>query len=80
MSNFKMRTGRKYIDCSDFPNELGCTLLISGSAKEVFKVALRHAVEEHGHQDTYELRKHIKLMMKDEIKSNTKIKKKGKSK
>jgi len=56
---------RKYIDCREFPNEIGCTLLISGSAKEVFNVALRHAVEEHGHKDTSELRRLLKAMMKE---------------
>jgi hypothetical protein len=71
---------RKIIDCRDFPNEIGCTLLISGSQKEVFNIALRHAIEEHGHKDTSELRKQIKAMMKKEIniKHNIKqIKKKG---
>ncbi len=73
-----MRVKRKIIDCRDFPNEIGCTLLISGSAKEVFKVALRHAVEEHGHQDTFELRKQIKAMMKNENKYYKKHKGKAK--
>lgn len=62
------QTNRKSIDCREFPNEIGCTLLISGSEKEVFKTALRHAVEEHGHQDTIELRRQIKAMMKNENK------------
>jgi len=59
---------RKIIDCRDFPNEIGCTLFISGSAKEILGVAVRHAVEEHGHKDTPELRKQIKAMMKEESK------------
>lgn len=70
MSSLKRVT----IDCRDFPNEIGCTLLISGSAKEVLNVAIRHAVEEHGHQDTQELRKQIKAMMKNEITNKKKIK------
>jgi hypothetical protein len=57
---------RKIIDCRDFPNEIGCTLLISGSARELLKAAVRHAVEEHGHQDTPELRKQLRAMMKNE--------------
>jgi hypothetical protein len=61
---------RKVIDCRDFPNEIGCTLLISGSSKEVFNIAVRHAIEEHGHKDTVELRKQIKAMMKNESKYN----------
>jgi len=57
---------RVIIDCRDFPNEIGCTLLISGNAKEVLNVAVRHAVEEHGHQDTSELKRQIKSLMKNE--------------
>ena len=71
---------RKIIDCRDFPNEIGCTLLISGSIKEVFNIALRHAIEEHGHKDTSELRKQIKAMMKKDIhiiRNIKQIKKKG---
>jgi hypothetical protein len=60
------------IDCRDFPNEIGCTLLISGSAKEVLNAAVRHAVEEHGHQDTPELRRQVRLMMKKESYIKTK--------
>jgi hypothetical protein len=67
-------TKRKIIDCRDFPNEIGCTLLISGSHKEVFNIALRHSIEEHGHKDTSELRKQLKAMMKPE--SNRKQKRK----
>jgi hypothetical protein len=61
---------RKIIDCRDFPNEIGCTLLISGSPKELLTVAVKHAVDEHGHQDTPGLRKQIKALMKDETKYN----------
>lgn len=63
---------RKVIDCRDFPNEIGCTLLISGSQKEVFNIAVRHAVEEHGHKDTRELRKQVKAMMKNESQNSSK--------
>ena len=59
-----MSGSRRIIDCRDFPNEIGCTLLISGSSKEIFHVALRHSVEDHGHKDTPELRKMLKAMMK----------------
>ena len=64
----KSKSGRVVVDCRDFPNEIGCTLLISGSMKEVLNVAVKHAVDEHGHKDTAELRKQIKAMMKKEIK------------
>ncbi len=57
---------RKIIDCRDFPNEIGCTLMISGSAKEVTNTAIRHAIEDHGHKDTAELRKQIRKMIREE--------------
>ena len=66
-----MRSAKRVIiDCRDFPNEIGCTLLISGSAKEVLNIAVRHAVEEHGHQDTPELRKQVRAFLKTESKKN----------
>lgn len=57
---------RKVADCRDFPSEKNCTLTIAGSEDEVLIVAVRHAVEEHGHEDTPELREQIKEMLKDE--------------
>ncbi|RPI17544.1 MAG: DUF1059 domain-containing protein [Ignavibacteriae bacterium] len=67
------KSTRKYIDCREFPNEIGCTLTISGSEKEVIRVAVRHAIEEHGHQDTPELKKQLKALLQNE---NGKSKKK----
>ncbi len=69
-----VKLNRKLIDCRSFPNEIGCTLTISGNEKEVLKAALRHAVEEHGHKDTPELRKHLKILLTTEtnIKKNKK--------
>jgi predicted small metal-binding protein len=58
--------GRKVADCRLIPSESNCTLTISGEEEEVLKVAVRHAVEEHGHEDTEELREQIKSMLKDE--------------
>lgn len=57
---------RKSIDCRNFPNEIDCTLTMSGAEKEVLKAALRHAVEEHGHKDTPELRRQLKQMLTSE--------------
>ena len=62
---------RKIIDCRNFPNETGCTLTISGNKSEVLKAALRHAIEEHGHKDTPELRKQLKIMLKEETGINS---------
>lgn len=57
---------RKVADCRDFPSEKNCTLTVAGREDEVLIVAARHAVEEHGHEDTPELREQIKEMLKDE--------------
>jgi len=57
---------RKIIDCRLFPSEKNCTLAISGTEDEVLPVAVRHAIQEHGHADTPELRVQIKALLKDE--------------
>lgn len=64
------RKKRVTLDCRDLPNEIGCTLVISGNEKEVLKVAIRHAVEEHGHQDTPELKRQLMLVMKNELRTH----------
>jgi predicted small metal-binding protein len=58
--------GRKVADCRLFPSEKNCTLTIAGSEEEVMKVAVRHAVDEHGHDDTPELKEQVRAMLKDE--------------
>ena len=57
---------RKVVDCRLYPSEKNCTLAISGSEDEVLAVAVRHAVSEHGHKDSPELRSQIKALLKDE--------------
>lgn len=57
---------RKTIDCRKMPSESHCTLAISGTEEEVLNVAVRHAVQEHGHQDSPELREQIRSMLQDE--------------
>lgn len=61
-------SNRMVIDCRDFPNEIGCTLSISGNKREVLSAALRHAVEDHAHKETGELKKQLKAIMKPEKK------------
>ena len=57
--------GKRVIaDCRDHPSVNNCTLTIEGSEAEVMKVAVRHAVEEHQHKDSAELRKMIKAGLK----------------
>lgn len=57
---------RKVADCRLYPSEKNCTLMIAGSEEEVLQVAVRHAVEEHGHQNTPELREQIRAILRDE--------------
>ncbi len=61
-----MEAKRKVSDCRLHPSEKQCTLVIAGTEQEVLPVAIRHAVQEHGHEDTPELRDQIKAMLRDE--------------
>lgn len=57
---------RKVADCRLFPSENNCSLTIAGTEDEVMKVAVRHAIEEHGHTETPELVSQIRSLIKDE--------------
>jgi hypothetical protein len=57
---------RKFVDCREVPSEKNCSLYLAGTEDEVMLVAVRHAVEEHGHADTPELRDAIRGALKDE--------------
>ncbi len=57
---------RKVADCRLFPSEKGCTLTIAGTEDEVMRVAVRHAIQEHGHKDTPKLRKDIRSLLQNE--------------
>ena len=57
---------RKVADCRLMPSEKNCSVTIAGTLDEVLTVATRHAIEEHGHQDTPELREQVKSTIKDE--------------
>ena len=61
-----MATNRKVIDCRWFPSENACDVAISGSEEEVLTIAVQHAVQSHGHQDTPELRQQLRSMLRDE--------------
>jgi predicted small metal-binding protein len=56
---------RKYIDCSELPNDKNCTLQISGTEDEVLDAAVLHAVSVHGHKSSPELRETLRGMLKD---------------
>jgi hypothetical protein len=57
---------RMIADCRDFPNEVGCTLALSGEQEEVLNAATAHAIAVHGHQDSPELREMIRTSLKVE--------------
>ena len=57
---------RKTIDCRTTPNDVGCTLAISGEPDELVPVAAQHAVTVHGHADTPELREQLRSLLADE--------------
>mgnify|MGYP001596254914 CR=1 FL=1 len=57
---------RKVADCRMLPSEKNCSLTIVGTEDEVLKVAVRHAVEEHGHKNSPKLRTQVKSMLKSE--------------
>ena len=61
-----MASERKVADCRRFPSDINCTLTIAGTEEEVLNAAVRHAVQEHGHQDTPELREQIRSGLLDE--------------
>lgn len=57
---------RKTIDCRAVPNDIGCTLAISGEPGELLTAAVQHAVAVHGHADTPELREQLSGLLADE--------------
>jgi hypothetical protein len=57
---------RKTIDCRTAPNDVGCTLAISGEPAELVAAAAQHAVAVHGHADTPELRAQLSGLLTDE--------------
>ncbi len=59
-------SGRKYIDCSEYPSDKNCTLKISGTEDEVLEAATAHAVASHGHENTSDFRDQLRGMLKDE--------------
>lgn len=56
---------RMIIDCRKFPSESGCSLSIEGTEEEVLTVAVRHAIEEHGHEDTPDLRDDLRELLEE---------------
>lgn len=57
---------RKMIDCRRIPSERKCSVTIAGTEEEVLTLATRHAIEEHGHTDTPELREQLRQALVNE--------------
>ena len=57
---------RKVADCRKFPSLNNCDLYISGGEEHVVAAAAAHAVANHGHTDTPELREQIRSTLTDE--------------
>ena len=58
---------RKNIDCRTAPNDVGCTLAISGEPDELVSAAAQHAVAVHGHADSPELREQLRGLLAAEL-------------
>ena len=61
-----MEAKRKVADCRLYPSEKNCTVTIAGTEEEVLPLSIYHAVHDHGHQDTPELRAQLKAALQDE--------------
>ena len=57
---------RKIIDCRSAPNDVGCTLAITGEPDELVAAAAQHAVTVHGHDDAPGLREQLRGLLADE--------------
>ena len=57
---------RKMIDCRDYPSESKCTVAITADTEdEILDIAVMHAVNKHGHEDTPEFRTQIRQGIKE---------------
>jgi hypothetical protein len=57
---------RKILDCRTTPNDVGCTLAITGEPDELVAAAVQHAVTVHQHADSFELREQLRGLLADE--------------
>jgi hypothetical protein len=58
-------SNRKMIDCRKFPDST-CAITIAGPEDEVLALAVLHAVKDHGHENTPDLREQLRTMLVDE--------------
>jgi predicted small metal-binding protein len=56
---------RKYIDCREFPSDIGCTLaLAADSEQELLDAAVAHGVAMHGHTDSPQFREMLRQLFR----------------
>lgn len=56
---------RMFIDCRDYPSEMNCSVALSANSEaELLDAAAQHAVAVHKHQDSKELRDHLRAAIK----------------
>jgi predicted small metal-binding protein len=54
---------RVYIDCREYPSDIGCSVALSAdSENELLEAAVQHAITVHKHADSPELRSQLKTM------------------
>jgi predicted small metal-binding protein len=59
---------RKFIDCREHPSASKCTIAISADSEdEVIEAGVQHAVAAHGMQDSPDLRKNLRSMIKEGV-------------
>lgn len=57
---------RKYLDCREFPSDIGCTLALSADTEdELLETAVQHSVAMHGDTDTPAFRAMLRLLFRD---------------
>ena len=68
LSDIKVASGSWLVaNCADFPSEQNCQLVIMGPAdqkEDLVSAAMAHAINEHGHQDSAELRQGLSSLIR----------------
>ena len=57
---------RKVADCRKIPSDKNCSVTIAGTEAEVVPLAVHHAVHDHGHEDSPELRDMVRSSLANE--------------
>jgi len=57
---------RRYIDCRQYPGDIKCSVAFAAdSDEELLETAVQHAVAVHECEDTPELRRELRSMLRD---------------